>query len=88
MSDNTGDGYVPLQDWAFLRGFALVKESRRPEGWILHCIHQFFLIQLYPLRQPMEADLRAAAASISLCLVLYIAGYCIHHHDTTRDYWK
>lgn len=32
-------GYVRLQDWAFTQGFALVKESSRPERWVLQCIH-------------------------------------------------
>lgn len=32
-------GYVRLQDWAFTQGFALVKESSRPERCVLHCIH-------------------------------------------------
>lgn len=31
--------YVLLQDWAFTQGFALVKESSRPERYVLHCIH-------------------------------------------------
>ncbi len=32
-------GYVHLQDWALTQGFALVKESSRPERWVLQCIH-------------------------------------------------
>ncbi len=31
LVDNPGDGYVCLQDWAFLQGFALVKKSSQPE---------------------------------------------------------
>lgn len=36
---NLQDRYARLQDWAFVQGFALVKESSRPERWVLHCIH-------------------------------------------------
>lgn len=39
LVDNPQDGYARLQDWAFVQGFALVKESSRPERWVLHCIH-------------------------------------------------
>ncbi len=39
LVDNPQDGYARLQDWAFVQGFALVKESGRPERWVLHCIH-------------------------------------------------
>ena len=39
LIDNPPDGYIRLQYWAFTQGFALVKESSRPEQWILHCIH-------------------------------------------------
>lgn len=31
--------YIRFQDWAFIQGFALVKESSRPERFVLHCIH-------------------------------------------------
>lgn len=37
--DNPQDGYARLQDWAFVQAFALVKESSRPERWVLHCYH-------------------------------------------------
>ena len=33
------DEYIRLQDWAFVQGFALAKESSRPARWILHYIH-------------------------------------------------
>lgn len=36
--DNPRDRYR-LQDWAFVQGFARVKESSRSSRWILHCIH-------------------------------------------------
>ena len=39
LVDNPRDGYIRLQDWAFIQGFALVKESSRPERWVLQCIH-------------------------------------------------
>lgn len=39
LVDNVGDGSVRLQDWPFVRGFVLVKENSRPEGWILLYIH-------------------------------------------------
>lgn len=39
LVDNLQDRYARLQDWAFVQGFALVKESSRPERWVLHCIH-------------------------------------------------
>lgn len=39
LVDNPQDGYARLQDWAFVQGFALVKESSRPERWVLHYIH-------------------------------------------------
>lgn len=32
-------GFLRLPDWAFTVGFALVKESTRPNRWVLHCIH-------------------------------------------------
>ncbi len=31
LVDNLKDGYASLQDWAFVQGFKLVKESSRPE---------------------------------------------------------
>lgn len=37
--DNQDEGYVRLQDWAFTKGFALVKESTRSNRVVLHCIH-------------------------------------------------
>lgn len=40
LVDNPSDGYIRLQDWAFIQGFALVKASTRAERWVLHCIHQ------------------------------------------------
>ncbi|MCJ1346320.1 hypothetical protein MMC31_004535 [Peltigera leucophlebia] len=39
LVDNPRNGYIQLQDWAFVQGFALVKESSRSDRWILHCIH-------------------------------------------------
>ncbi len=39
MVESPDLGYVPLQDWAFTQGFALVKESSRPKRWVLQCIH-------------------------------------------------
>ena len=39
LVDNVGDGSVRLEDWPFVRGFVLVKENSRPEGWILLYIH-------------------------------------------------
>ncbi len=39
LVDNSQDGYVRLQDWAFVPDFALVKESSRSERWVLHFIH-------------------------------------------------
>ncbi len=39
LVDNPQDGYTRLQGCAFVQGFALVKESSRPERWVLHCIH-------------------------------------------------
>lgn len=39
LVDNPRDGQKRLQDWAFVRGFASVKESIRLEGWISHCIY-------------------------------------------------
>lgn len=39
LVDNPQDGYTHLQDWAFVQGFALVKESSRPEQWVLHYIY-------------------------------------------------
>lgn len=39
LVDNPRNGYIRLQDWTFTQGFALVKESSRPERWVLQCIH-------------------------------------------------
>lgn len=36
LVDNPQDGDARLQDWAFVQGFALVKESSRPER-VLPC---------------------------------------------------
>ena len=39
LVDNPGDGYICLQDWASVQGFALVKESSRPDRWVPYCIY-------------------------------------------------
>ncbi len=36
---NPKDGYIRLQDWAFIQGFAFVTESTQAEQWVLHSIH-------------------------------------------------
>ena len=35
LVDNPHNAYIRLQDWAFIQGFALVKESTRLEKWIM-----------------------------------------------------
>ncbi len=62
LVDNPGDGYARLQDWAFVQGFVLVKESSRPERWILHCIHHHDTTRDY--RKTGEKDRKRAWTSI------------------------
>ncbi len=39
LVDNQRDGYICLQDWAFIKRFTFVKESTWVEREILYCIH-------------------------------------------------
>lgn len=39
--DNLCNGYIQLQDWAFIQRFVLIKESFESEQWISQCIHHY-----------------------------------------------
>ena len=62
LVDSPGDDYIRLQDRAFVQVFALVKESSRPERWVLHCIHHHDTTRDY--RKTEEKDRKRAWTSI------------------------
>ncbi len=62
LVDNPRDGYIRLQDWAFIQGFTFVKESTWAERWVLHCIHHHDRTRDY--RKTEEKDRKRAWTSI------------------------
>ena len=62
LVDNPRDGYIHLQDWVFIQGFAFVKESTWAERWVLHCIHHNHTTRDY--RKTEEKDRKCAWTSI------------------------
>ena len=62
LVDDPSDGYIRLQDWGFIQGFALVKASTRAERWVLHCIHHHDTTRNY--RKTEEKDRKRAWTSI------------------------
>ncbi len=62
LVDNSRDGYIRLQDWAFIQGFTFVKESTRAERWVLYCIHHHDTKRDYP--KTKEKDCKCAWTSI------------------------
>lgn len=63
--DDPQDGYIRLQAGAFPQGFALVKESSRPERVVLFCIYDHDKPRVR--RKIEEADRkRAWTASLSM----------------------
>lgn len=39
LVENPRDGYICLQDWAFIQGFVFIKKSTWAKRWVLHCIY-------------------------------------------------